>query len=256
MKHLRPLPAIGFAALLLVIWEAAVSFGHIPPIILPKFSSVIVVMVLKAPQFLDHATVTFTEVMLGFVLAIAAGVVLGTIVASSRMLGDAIYPALIATQVMPKVAIAPILIIWFGFGIVPKVVLTALIAFFPIVINTIVGLSMASRESVFLFRSMGASSLQTFFRLRAPAALPIFFGGVKIAATLAVIGAVVGEFTSSEKGLGYLLTVQVGSSETAAAFASVMYLTLLGLVVFGLVVLIERFVVPAHMLKKMSDIGA
>jgi NitT/TauT family transport system permease protein len=177
-------------------------------------------------------------------------------IASSAFLGNALYPMLIATQVMPKVAIAPILIIWFGFGITPKVVLTALIAFFPVVINTIVGLNATSRENMYLFRSMGASGLQTFFRLRLPGALPVFFGGVKIASTLAVIGAVVGEFAGADEGLGYLLMVQVGLSETAAAFGSVLYLTLLGLIVFGIVAAIERLVMPGHMLKRMSDMAA
>ena len=255
MRNLRFLPAVGCAVLLLILWEAAVVLGDIPSIILPPVSSVLAVMVAKAPLYLTHSLATLAEVMIGFIAATLAGVLLGTLIASSALLGNALYPMLIATQVMPKVAIAPILIIWFGFGIMPKVVLTALIAFFPVVINTIVGLNATSRENMYLFRSMGASGLQTFFRLRLPGALPVFFGGVKIASTLAVIGAVVGEFAGADEGLGYLLMVQVGLSETAAAFGSVLYLTLLGLIVFGIVAVIERLVMPSHMLKRMSDIA-
>jgi NitT/TauT family transport system permease protein len=216
---------------------------------------VVDVMVAQAPMYLSHMLATASEVVIGFVAATIAGAALGTIIASSKLLGNAIYPALISMQVMPKVAVAPILIIWFGFGILPKVVLTALIAFFPIVINTIVGLRMTSKESIFLFRSMGATRTHTFFLLRLPSALPVFFGGLKISSTLATIGAVVGEFSGAEKGLGYLLTVQVGQSETAAAFGSVLYLTLLGLLVFAIVAAIENLVVPSHMLRKMGDVA-
>jgi NitT/TauT family transport system permease protein len=164
--------------------------------------------------------------------------------------GDAVYPVLIATQVMPKIAIAPLFIIWFGFGISSKLALTALIAFFPIVINTVVGLHMTRQTDIYLFRSMGASSWQTFWKLRLPAALPVFFAGLKVAATLAVIGAVVGEFTGANSGLGYLLMLQVGQLDTAAAFGSIVYLTLLGLLVFFLVTLVERLLVPPHMLRR------
>ena len=160
---------------------------------------------------------------------------------------------LIAAQVMPKVAIAPLLIIWLGFELAPKVALTILIAFFPIVINTVVGLNMTTRESLYLFRSMGATNLHTFFKLRLPNALPVFFGGLKIASTLALIGAVVGEFTGANAGLGYLITIQVGNAETAGAFASIVYLTLMGLLVFLVVVAIERVLVPPHMLRRFDE---
>jgi NitT/TauT family transport system permease protein len=246
---------VAFGALLLALWEVSVIVLQVPSIILPKLSSVVEVMVTEAPMYLSHMLATASEVVIGFVAATIAGAALGTIIASSKLLGNAIYPALISMQVMPKVAVAPILIIWFGFGILPKVVLTALIAFFPIVINTIVGLRMTSKESIFLFRSMGATRTHTFFLLRLPSALPVFFGGLKISSTLATIGAVVGEFSGAEKGLGYLLTVQVGQSETAAAFGSVLYLTLLGLLVFAIVAAIENLVVPSHMLRKMGDVA-
>ncbi len=256
MRSHRILPAAVFTLILLLAWEiAATSFG-IPSIILPKFSAVLAAMVGRAPMFLSNAVTTASEVLIGFGAAILVGTTLGAIVASSDLLGSAVYPVLVATQVMPKVAIAPILLIWFGFGILPKVVLTALIAFFPIVINTIVGLEMTPRVNIFLFRSMGATRLQTFFRLRLPNALPVFFGGLKVGSTLATIGAVVGEFSGADRGLGYLLTVQVGQLETAAAFASVLYLTLLGLLVFALVAFVEYLLVPAHMTRKISDVGA
>ena len=166
------------------------------------------------------------------------------------------YPTLVAAQIMPKVAIAPLLVVWFGFDLEPKLVLTALIGFFPVVINTIIGLHMTSRESVYLFRSMGATTAQTFFKLRLPNSLPVIFGGLKIAATLAIIGTVVAEFYSSESGLGNLLLLHVSNGETAGAFASILYLTIMGLLLFGLVALVEKMLIPSHMLKRMEETGA
>lgn len=252
-KRFRWLPPVLFAGSILGLWEASVTVLDVSPIILPPFSAVLAAMVAEVPLYLRHSLVTGTEVAGGFLAAMLIGVLCGAVIALSPLMGSAIYPSLIAAQVMPKVAIAPLLIVWLGFEIAPKLVLTALIAFFPIVINTVVGLNMTSREGVYLFRSMGAGSFQTFFKLRLPNALPVFFGGLKVAATLAVIGAVVAEFTGASAGLGFLITVQVGNAETAGAFASIIYLTLMGLLVFLFVILIERLVVPKHMLRRFDD---
>lgn len=181
------------------------------------------------------------------------GTLCGLIIAFSRLLGSAIYPALVATQIMPKVAFAPLLVVWFGFGLMPKLILIALIAFFPIVVNTVVALNMTTQEFIYLFRSMGAGPIQTFFKLRLPAALPVFFAGLKIAATFSVVGVVVAEFYSSDRGLGYLLLLQVSNGNTTRAFGSILYLTILGLIVFALVTLVERLLVPAHMLKRFNE---
>jgi NitT/TauT family transport system permease protein len=253
-RHRWAPPAI-LSLLLLALWEAAIVITQISPLTLPRPWDIITASLVKAPLFARHFPITGLEVVLGFLIATALGSALGVVIASSRLLGSALYPILVATQVMPKIAIAPLLIIWFGFGIPSKLVLTALIAFFPIVINTIVGLNMTRQQDIYLFRSMGASQWQTFWKLRLPNALPVFFGGLKVAATLAVIGAVVGEFTGANSGLGYLLMVQVGHLETAAAFASVVYLTLLGLLVFFIVSLVERLLVPAHMLRRFDTQG-
>jgi NitT/TauT family transport system permease protein len=246
-------PPIALTVVVLVVWEWAVLASDITSLVLPRPSEVGRVMIDHAPLYLRHALTTGIEVVAGFVMAIAGGGLCGVVVASSRWLGRAIYPLLVAAQVMPKIAIAPLLIVWLGFGIAPKLVLTALIAFFPIVINTVVGLNMSRQDSIYLFRSMGASRWQTFQKLRLPSALPVFFGGLKVAATLAIIGAVVGEFSGGHAGLGYLLLVQVGRLETAAAFGSVICLTLMGLALFLLVVLLERAIVPAHMLRRFED---
>jgi NitT/TauT family transport system permease protein len=251
---MRSIPAIVFFAAFLVLWEAAAIVLAVPSLILPLPSRVLEVSVTDFGLYLKHSVPTLVEVLLGYAVALVLGAGSGLIIAFSRVLGDAVYPAMVAAQIMPKVAIAPLLVVWFGFGIEPKLIMTALIAFFPIVINTIVALNMTTRESIYLFRSMGASSAQTFFKLRLPTALPVFFGGLKIAATLAVIGVVVAEFYSSDQGLGYLLLLQVSNSDTTGAFGSILYLTAMGLLVFGAIVVIERLMVPAHMLKKFDEL--
>ena len=249
----RWVPPIIFGALLLGAWEAAVIISEVSSLIVPLFSDVVETMIFDAPMFVEHFLMTALEVVIGYFFAVLLGSLFGTVVALSPVIGAAVFPNLIAAQVMPKVAFAPLLVLWLGFGMAPKVVLCTLIAFFPIVINTIVGLNQTRREAIYLFRSMGAGSTQIFFKLRLPTALPIFFGGLKVAATLAVIGAVVGEFTGADIGLGALLTVQVGTAETAGAFASIIYLTLLGLVVYVMVGLAERMFIPAHMLDREGD---
>ena len=255
-ERLRWLPPLLLGLGLLALWELGVVLSGVSPLVLPAPSQIVRVMVVKAPEFLRHAWITGVEVVVGFLLATVLGSLLGVVIATSRLLGAAIYPILVSAQVMPKVAIAPLLVIWLGFGLPSKFAMTALIAFFPIVINTIIGLNMTRREGVYLFRSLGATPLQTFLKLRLPNALPVFFGGLKVASTLAVIGAVVGEFTGARSGLGYLLVLMVGNLDTAGAFACVLYLTILGLLVFFAVTAIERLVVPGHMLKRFDELGS
>ena len=249
------LPAITLAVVLLGVWEAAVRLSDVTPLVIPRPSDIGAAMVLQAPAYLRHAATTAVEVVAGFLVAAVVGGISGVAIASSRWLGSALYPILISAQVMPKVAIAPLLVVWLGFDLAPKVALTALIAFFPVVMNTIVGLNMTRQEGLHLFRSMGASPWQTFVKLRLPTSLPVLFAGLKVAATLSVIGTVVGEFSGGNAGLGYLLLMQVGRLETAAAFGSVFYLTLMGLAVFALVTAVEWLLVPAHMLRRAHDLG-
>lgn len=249
----RTLPPIVFALIVLLVWEASVDFFHIADILLPAPSKVIAVMVAAWPVYLKHTWPTLTEIFIGYGVALVLGSLCGLVIAFWRLLGSAIYPALVATQIMPKVAFAPLLVVWFGFGILPKLILIAFIAFFPIVVNTVVALNMTSQETIYLFRSMGAGPFQTFFKLRLPTALPVFFAGLKIAATFSVVGVVVAEFYSSDRGLGYLLLLQVSNGDTTRAFGSILYLTILGLLIFGVVAVIERLFVPAHMLKRSDD---
>ena len=249
----RILPPLIFILVVAAIWEFAIDFFHVPDLILPAPSSVTASMTANWPLYLRHTWPTLSEIILGYGIALALGTMCGLMISFSRLLGDAIYPALVGTQIMPKVAFAPLLVVWFGFGMMPKLILIALLAFFPIMINTVVARGMTTQESINLFRSMGASPLQMFFKLRLPTALPVFFAGLKIAATFSVVGVVVAEFYSSDKGLGYLLLLEVSNGSTTRAFASITYLTILGMVVFGFVALFERLLVPKHMLKRLDD---
>lgn len=242
-----------FGLLCLVVWELAGIFSGISNIILPLPTTIISASIADASIFLRHSVTTLIEVIGGYLAAVILGTLCGLLIVSARLIGDAVYPTLVAFQIVPKVAITPLLVIWFGFGPEPKMILTALIAFFPVAINTVIGLNMTTRENIYLFRSIGATPLQTFWRLRLPNALPIYFGGLKVASTLAVIGVVVAEFYSSDHGLGYLLLLQTAQSQTADAFGAILYLTILGLGLFGLVVLVERLLVPAHMLKRFDE---
>ncbi len=251
----KALPPLTFIAILLALWEGLVRAFGVSQLVLPTPSAIVIRSVTDAGFFIPHFLVTAGEVVAGFLVATVLGCALGFLIASSRRIGDAIYPVIIGAQVTPKVAIAPLLVIWFGFGMTPKIILTAVISFFPIVVSMIVGLNSARREQLFLFRSMGAGPVTTFFKLLLPGALPVLFGGLKVAATLSVIGAVVGEFASASRGLGYVLMFSVGTLDTTAALAAVAYLILLGLLVFLSVILVEQAVVPAHMRRRLEEAG-
>ncbi len=249
----QTVPSLIFALAVVALWETGVDLFRVPDILLPAPSKVIAGMITSWPLYLRHTWPTLSEILFGYGIALILGTLCGMVIAFSRLLGNAIYPALVATQIMPKVAFAPLLVVWFGFGLTPKLILIALIAFFPIVINTVVALNMTMQELIYLFRSMGAGPIQTFFKLRLPAALPVYFAGLKIAATFSVVGVVVAEFYSSDRGLGYLLLIEVSNGDTTRAFGSIAYLTILGLIVFGVVALLERLLVPAHMLKRFDE---
>ena len=173
-------------------------------------------------------------------------------ITSYRRFDKFITPILLFFQTVPKIAIAPLFLVWFGFGPFPKVLVAFLISFFPIVIDTAIGLRSISPEMIDLARSMGATKLQIFMRFRMPTALPYFFGGLKVAATLAVVGAVVGEFVGADRGLGYLLLVSNSNLDTPLLFASIVALTALGLILFYIIEVLEHFLIPWHVSRRVG----
>jgi NitT/TauT family transport system permease protein len=229
---------------LALLWEAASALFGIPTFLLPRPSLIGASLIEHGAILLHESWITGGEIVLGYGLSIAVGVPLALAIFLSPAFARAIYPLLVSTQAMPKVAIAPLLIVWFGFGVLPKVLIAFLIAFFPIVINTAMGLAAIEREKIFLARSMGMSAATTFFKIRLPDALPAIFAGLKIAITLAVVGAVVGEFVGGNDGLGYQLITANGSMDTPLLFAGLIALTILGVGLFLLVELAERLAIP------------
>jgi NitT/TauT family transport system permease protein len=230
--------------LMVGIWKAIQVGFHMAPYLLPAPETVASVAVSEHNLLLEHMFVTLREVVYGFGLAVLVGVPLAVVMATWKPLELLLYPALVASQGVPKSALAPILVIWLGFGIMPKVVMAVLIAFFPIVVSTFVGLKGIQPEMVDLGRTIGLSRLAMLRKIMFPNALPSVFGGLKVAITLAVVGAVVGEFVAAEAGLGYLLIVTTAQVRTDLMFAALTYVAVMGIVLFLAVDLLERLAIP------------
>jgi NitT/TauT family transport system permease protein len=237
-------PALWTLAALLILWELAVRIAQIPPFVLPAPSAIFQELVNYGPRLLPNALVTLSEVLFGFLCSVAVGVPLAVMIVYSRFMEKAVYPLIVASQTIPKVAIAPLMLSWFGYGMAPKIVIVVLLSFFPIVINSVMGLKSTTREMIYLSRSMGATGWQTFWKFRLPQALPSIFAGLKLATALSVIGAIVAEFIGADKGLGYLILIAGANFNIARQFASVVLISLIGVLFFVALEQIERVAVP------------
>ncbi|MCO5218220.1 MAG: ABC transporter permease [Thermomicrobiales bacterium] len=182
--------------------------------------------------------------LIGFGIALAAGLITGIAIDSSRIIERALYPLLIASQTIPMVVLAPLFLIWFGYGLLPKVLVTALVAYFPLAVNTVDGLKSTDRELIRLMLAMGAKPGQIFRLAKVPSALPMIFGGARISVAFAVIGAVFGEYVGAKEGLGYLMDRSAAMFETPRVFACIFILAAMGVTLFALVSLLERIVLP------------
>ncbi len=240
---------------LFLAWEAGTRVFEVPAFLLPPPSAILARLAENPARLAVHTGTTLQEVLGGFLLGVAVSLPLGLLIVCSRFLERLVYPFLVAFQAIPKVALAPILVVWFGFGPTSKVMLGLVTAMFPIVINTVIGLNQTPPEMIHLMRSLGASSLQTFLKIRLIAAAPYIFGGFKVGITLAVVGAVVGEFIASNSGLGYLLLVANNSFDTAMLFGVVVVLSLMSIVLFYLIELLEALVLPRPLRRKGTDLG-
>ena len=227
-----------------LIWEAGVQFFQIPPYVLPGPWKVLQVMWRRMDLLAMHGLVTLTEIALGFLVALVVGFILAVLIHSSRILERAFLPLIISSQTVPVFAIAPLLILWFGYGIGSKVVMAAIIVFFPIVINTVEGLKAADPDTLALLQILEASPGQVFFKVRVPQSLPFVFSGIKIGVAVSVIGAVIGEWVGARKGLGYLMIHANAQLQVDLVFASIIWLSILGTCLYGLVVILERLLVP------------
>jgi len=229
-------------ALGLFLWYAIVIIGELQAFILPSPHLVWqrFLRALADGSLSQHAIVTLSEVLGGLVLGVLSASLLGYLLAKSRRLERLLAPYVVASQSIPIVAIAPLLVIWFGPGLTSKVLICALIVFFPVLINTIVGLRSVPADLQDLMRSLEATRWQTFTLLELPASMPVLLGGLRIGATLSVIGAVVGEFVGADRGLGFLINVGRGQYDTALVFVAVFTLIAMALILYGLVVLLEK----------------
>jgi NitT/TauT family transport system permease protein len=200
----------------------------------------------------SNALVTLEEVLVGFAVAAAGGLLLAIVIAYVPVVARFLYPLIVASQTIPKIAIAPLLIVWFGFGLMPKVIVVFLIAFFPVVIASAVGLRSVDEHMLYLVRSMGATPLQTFFKVRIVNAVPAIYSGLKIAITLSVVGAIVGEFVGADAGLGYQLLLANGQIDTPLMFAIIVVLSAMGIALFAALSALER-ITPGHLRERASQ---
>jgi NitT/TauT family transport system permease protein len=229
---------------LILLWESCVRILDIPYVILPAPSALIAEGLSRHSLYFHHSWITLYETVLGFVLAAVIGVALSVAIVYSRTLKSALFPLIVTLQIVPKVAIAPLLLIWVGYGVSSKIVLALLVAFFPIVVNMVAGLAAVDEEILELCRILHANRWKEFIKVRLPNALPYLFSSLKVASTLAVIGAVIGEFVGGDSGLGYLIIISNTEMRTSMAFVSIVCLSVMGLALYGLIAATELLFMP------------
>jgi NitT/TauT family transport system permease protein len=227
-----------------VLWESLVRIGNIQKFVLPAPTDVIKAGIGSYDILLSNTPPTIAAIIAGFCLAALVAIPTAVAMCAIRVVEQGVYPLLIASQGVPKVALAPVLIVWFGFGFAPKVFMAMLIAFFPIVINTVVGIRSIDPNYIHLARSMGASRWSIYTRLLLPSALPQIFAGLNVAMALAIVGAIVGEMVGANSGLGYLLVVANGNLNMSLVFAVLLWLAFVSLLLVGFVDLAQGIVMP------------
>lgn len=245
VERFKELGTITFSLILFtLLWEVSVWLFAVSEFLLPAPSKIFWTIVEKFVPLLQNCLVTFRETIYGFLMGLVLGVISAIMIVYSRLLQNLLYPLILVAQIVPKVAIAPLLLIWVGYGEMSKVLIAFLVSWFPIIVTTVQGMRMVQPEMLDLVKSLQASDWQIFTKVRLPNALPHFFGGLKIAITLAVIGAIIGEFVGGNTGLGYLVMVANYEVNTPFMFAALVVLSALGLVLYGVLVLLEMWLIP------------
>ncbi|MDE8651518.1 ABC transporter permease [Novosphingobium album (ex Liu et al. 2023)] len=236
--------------LMIAAWHLAIVAFDVQPFVLPKPADVLASVIYGAGDFLPAALSTTKSILGGFLLAVGLGVGLALVLLSSRTLERAFFPLLVGAQLVPKVALAPLLTVWLGIGRPTEIMVAFLLSFFPIVVNTMIGIKGVELGKLDVARSMGAGPMGIFIKVTLPSALPSIFAGMKVASTLAVVGAIVGEFIGARDGLGNVLLTANSNFDTATMFAAILYLTVIGMVLFFALELIEHFSIPWHHSKR------
>jgi ABC-type nitrate/sulfonate/bicarbonate transport system permease component len=244
------LPALGLLVALALLWQWYASQPTVDTQILPTPLAVWTVLVAQRDILWQHMLVTLQETLVGFAAALAAGVAFGTLIDFSPWLRRAIYPLLVASQTIPIITLAPLLVLWFGFGLISKSIVVLLVCFFPIVVALADGLRSADPELIRLFRAFGAGPLRIFWSVRLPGALPTLFSGVRIAIAYSVIGAIFGEYVGSSAGLGFYMQLKQHSFATAGVLAAIVVTALLSVALFASVALAERLALPWYYLQR------
>jgi NitT/TauT family transport system permease protein len=244
-----------FVVAFLVAWEMAVTVFKIPRYILPSLSSVIRQMVKNWELIWQYTLVTGMEAFIGFTIAVALGVPLAMLTGFSRILRQTFYPFAVALEMVPKIAFAPLFVVWFGFGFMPKMIIVFLVCFFPILLNGILGFTSLSQEMGHFSRSTGADGLTMFWKIRVPAAMPELFVGIKGAAVNATVGATIAEWVGGDAGLGYYIQIATGQLRMDLAYAIIFMLALVGLLLFYIVILLEKRIIPWHVSQRAPVVG-
>jgi len=226
------------------VFEVVVWWFNIPKYLLPAPSQVFSTFLARFGLLMKHSYVTIVEIVVGYGMGIIAGVTIAIMLVYSKTLRTTLYPLIVGFQSIPKVAIAPLLVIWFGIGFNSKIVMSMVICFFPVVVNVASGLGEVEEEYIDLVRSMSANEWQIFWKIRAPHSLPLFLDALKISLPLAIVGAIIGEFVGANQGLGNLILIAGASIDTALVFATLLTITLISLVLFGVLVLMDKLVIP------------
>jgi ABC-type nitrate/sulfonate/bicarbonate transport system permease component len=247
------LPALALLAALVLLWQWYAAQPNIDTQILPTPLAVWGVLAGQRDILWQHMLVTLQETLIGFALALAAGVIFGTLIDFSPWLRRAIYPLLVASQTIPIITLAPLLVLWFGFGLVSKSIVVLLVCFFPIVVALADGLRSADPELIRLFRAFGAGPVRIFWSVRLPGALPSLFSGVRIAIAYSVIGAIFGEYVGASAGLGFYMQLKQHSFATAGVLAAIVVTALLSIALFALVAIVERLALPWYYLQRRRE---
>lgn len=245
-RHSRWIITLFVGVLVLLVWQLVAVLFDLPTYVLPTPVDAAEALWANRQELWAATLVTTGEVLAGFSIAVVVSIPVAMLLVSFRWFETVVYPFLVLLQTVPKIALAPLFVVWFGFGFLPKVLVTFLICFFPILLDTMTGLRSSNPDMASLVRSMGGGKWSIFRKVQLPAALPHVFAGVKVAITLAVVGAVVGEFVGATQGLGYLLLRANANLDTPVLFAAIAILTVLGLVLYYAVSLVERLVIPWH----------
>jgi NitT/TauT family transport system permease protein len=232
--------------ILVAVWDLTIRIFKIPPYLVPTPVAIFQQIAQQWPMLLQESVPTLNATLGGFALSVAIGVPIAMLVAYSPLVESYLYPLVVFSQSIPKVAIAPLFVVWFGFGLVPRILVAFLLGFFPVVVSTVMGFKSVERDLIDLARSMGSPPLKMFFKILLPHAMPAIFSSMKVSITLAVVGAVVGEFVGANSGLGYVLQRANGNFDQPLIFSALVVLSVIGSLLFIALDVLERFAVPWH----------